>query len=336
MAKGNIVLGTARGSFGDITLKVVNGKQVISRKGKAKNPRTQRQMIQRMIFYTMIQAQSAMKNIVDHSFEGVNTGTDSLSYFARQNVAMLRAGIVTGANGKVESSAVDFNMKNVNYPVLNPWVVAKGTLSEVTLIESLGDIHADFNDQKELGLSFSTRNELRLALGDFSSNRDIKNGDYVTFLLMFRVNGKEREGQQLYRFGWVRCNAARVSTLQSQVVLTPTLTNFGEVTEVTWEQAFKYTAPESGKDSLLRLDLSTVFSGLDGEEPELTPVAYAVIKSRQQNDGSWLRSNAEFVVRDNLTDLNIEYPGDFFEELDTYTAKSSIGETDRILDGGDS
>ena len=72
MAKGNMLLGQAVGSLGDITFSRVNGKQVIkSKPSVVKNPQTEAQLIQRILMNTVIQAYSKMSEICDHSFEGI-------------------------------------------------------------------------------------------------------------------------------------------------------------------------------------------------------------------------------------------------------------------------
>lgn len=91
MAKGNALLGTLRGSTGDVTFRVSNGRQVMSKRARVvRNPKTSKQTYQRMFFATIAKAQSAMKKIVDHSFENVEHGAKSLRYFSSKNIALMR------------------------------------------------------------------------------------------------------------------------------------------------------------------------------------------------------------------------------------------------------
>lgn len=55
------------------------------------NPRTSAQMFGRMVMSTVMQAVSALKPIVDHSFDGVATGQPSISEFIRRNYALVKA-----------------------------------------------------------------------------------------------------------------------------------------------------------------------------------------------------------------------------------------------------
>ena len=55
------------------------------------NPRTSSQMFGRMVMSTVMQAVSAFKPIIDHSFDGLPSGQPSISEFIRQNYALVKA-----------------------------------------------------------------------------------------------------------------------------------------------------------------------------------------------------------------------------------------------------
>lgn len=55
------------------------------------NPRTESQMFGRMVMSTVMQAVSALKPIIDHSFDGFPKGQPSISEFIRQNYALVKA-----------------------------------------------------------------------------------------------------------------------------------------------------------------------------------------------------------------------------------------------------
>ena len=56
-----------------------------------KNPQTQAQMFGRMIMSTVMQAVSAMRPIIDHSFDNVPTGQPNVSEFIKRNYALIAA-----------------------------------------------------------------------------------------------------------------------------------------------------------------------------------------------------------------------------------------------------
>lgn len=91
MAKGNMFLGMSRGSVGDVTFYRNRGQQVARvRNRKPMNPKTEAQVIQRMILATASKAYSRMKGIVDHSFQGVQYGGASQSYFLKRAMDDIR------------------------------------------------------------------------------------------------------------------------------------------------------------------------------------------------------------------------------------------------------
>jgi hypothetical protein len=55
------------------------------------NPRTESQMFGRMIMSTVMQAVSALKPIIDHSFDGFPAGQPCISEFIRRNYALIKA-----------------------------------------------------------------------------------------------------------------------------------------------------------------------------------------------------------------------------------------------------
>lgn len=55
------------------------------------NPRTESQMFGRMIMSTVMQTVSALKPIIDHSFDGLPTGQPNISEFIRRNYALAKA-----------------------------------------------------------------------------------------------------------------------------------------------------------------------------------------------------------------------------------------------------
>lgn len=57
------------------------------------NPQTNSQMRGRMIMSTVMQAQSRLTPIIDHSFDGVPAGQPSISQFIRANYALIKADV---------------------------------------------------------------------------------------------------------------------------------------------------------------------------------------------------------------------------------------------------
>lgn len=95
MARGNLVMGTARGKLGEVVFSRQNGQQV-SRQyiRNPKNPKTQGQQIQRAIMATCAKMYGMGKEIFDHSFQGKGVPAGSMRRFLKVNADALRSTIV--------------------------------------------------------------------------------------------------------------------------------------------------------------------------------------------------------------------------------------------------
>lgn len=83
---------TVKGKLGNIVgYKGRDGRRLARiRQTEVKNPKTEGQVIQRMILATAAKAYSRMKGIVDHSFQGVEYGGASQSYFLKRAMDDIR------------------------------------------------------------------------------------------------------------------------------------------------------------------------------------------------------------------------------------------------------
>lgn len=126
MAQSKSFFGLRRGSTKTLTFSVYNGKQVTKdRVADVKNTRSSVQMKQRAIMATAMRGYSALKEICDHSFEGVTYGQKSMNYFVAENTRMIR-----DAAPKVNLSIY----KGIT--VSNAYIISKGSL--VPVIPSVG------------------------------------------------------------------------------------------------------------------------------------------------------------------------------------------------------
>lgn len=103
MAKTGFWLRGANGKLAGATIYQQNGETVIREVVSPSNPKTERQILQRIIMHTVMQAYSKMKEICDHSFEGVKKGQDCMSYFMKQNVQFAREKVAS-----MQADGVDF------------------------------------------------------------------------------------------------------------------------------------------------------------------------------------------------------------------------------------
>lgn len=337
MATGSPFMGTLKGKLGETVALRRNGKQVLRAYVRdIKNPNSQKQQVQRMVQATAAQAYSAMKVICNHSFEGVQVGQKSMSYFISKNMDKLRAAITAGVDGTLVSASADYVRKGVNLPVLNEYVVAKGTLPEVALIDNIITENETTRPGGDIYLFSSNESGINVNLDLFIKANNGQVGDWFTFLFLVRNSGAEVDGQAVYRFEFVRFVVNEIQELGNNLlVLVPSLTSNGVPTGQTTD-AFEVNASVVENEQTLCLYLPEFITNAGSEDGMNAVCAYAVIHSRQNVGGAWQRSNAEFKVRSNFDALQITWPDDFFAELATYAGSAEAkGLGDYVLNGGD-
>ena len=125
MAKSKSFFGLRSGSTKSLTFQVYRGQQITKdRVYRVSNPRTDAQMTQRALIPIVAAARSALKGLVDHSFEGVAYGEASLREFSKQN---LRAGAL---------SVTSFSPNGVSNPGFADLIVSNGSITVPFNIES--------------------------------------------------------------------------------------------------------------------------------------------------------------------------------------------------------
>ena len=125
MAKSKSFFGLRTGSTKSLTFQVYRGEQITKdRVYRVSNPRTEAQMKQRAIIPIVAAARSALKGLVDHSFEGVPYGEASLKEFSKQN---LRAGAL---------SVTSYSPNGVSNPGFANLIVSNGSIYVPYLVES--------------------------------------------------------------------------------------------------------------------------------------------------------------------------------------------------------
>ena len=125
MAKSKSFFGLRTGSTKSLTFQVYRGEQITKdRVYRVSNPRTEAQMTQRALIPIVAAARSALKGLVDHSFEGVAYGEASLKEFSKQN---LRAGAL---------SVTSYSPNGVSNPGFADLIVSNGSINVSYKVES--------------------------------------------------------------------------------------------------------------------------------------------------------------------------------------------------------
>ena len=124
MAKSKSFFGLRSGSTKSLTFQVYRGEQITKdRVYRVSNPRPEAQMTQRALIPIVAAARSALKGLVDHSFEGVPYGAASLKEFSKQN---LRAGAL---------SVISYSPNGVSNPGFANLIVSNGSINVPFIIE---------------------------------------------------------------------------------------------------------------------------------------------------------------------------------------------------------
>lgn len=270
-----MLLGHARGKVGDVVFSRVNGQQITrARAAVVKNPQTEKQMIQRIILNTVIQAYSRMAEICDHSFEGVAVGQDNMSKFMRENMSILRKSVADYAaeNGSFDGCYA-FVPKGLNMFTPNPWKIATGQLPEVVLAS------VSPTDGAEITIVSA---DVIPTYGEIITSLGLQRGDQLTFI------GQElyTDGRAAFKFARVILDPREADGTQADIT-TPFLAN-GVVN--------KPSPRNEGADIVFTTEANKLIFDL-GENSQY---GAAVIVSRQKADGSWLRSNSAIQLAENI------------------------------------
>lgn len=292
MAKGNMLLGQAIGSVGDITFSRNNGKQIIKAKpSQVKNPQTKAQMIQRVLLNTISQAYSKMVDICDHSFEGIPAGQQSMSYFMTRNLKLIR--YTLSVVGDLDGSNPLCCPVGTNGLASNPYVIAKGSLSEIIPVVGSGAV--------SLALAANTYQAVLDATG-------LKRGDQLTIVT---VSGSDLTTQKFH---------------YSRIILDP-VDESGEAlplsTAFVADGAIVSPNPRNENTGHTYAFTASEFDvSVSGQAINMG----ACIASRQKEDGTWLRSNATLLLADGAS---IGY--NMQESLDLFAAGGISVESSRYL-----
>ena len=151
-------------------------------KAEVKNPMTDEQSLQRMVFSTAAQAVSQMKAILNNGFEGKAFGQDSLDH-ARSIILKQLRGALTGTG---LGSGFVYTPKGDNQFPVNDYLISRGSLKGIryTIASDTSgfNIGTSFDDASELTNNITTALPSEIFDG-------LKKGQQVTFVYTYLDNG---------------------------------------------------------------------------------------------------------------------------------------------------
>lgn len=276
MAKTGFWLRGAKGKLAGTTLykDPTTGETIMREIVTPANPKTDAQLMQRIIMHTIAASYGVMKEICDHSFEGMKPGRETMSYFMKQNIQRCREAVNTQLSEGLNLWEIfDFLKLGVKGYVNNQYQLSMGSLPQVD-----ATIYARPQGNNRIqdvglvqGINDNTYAAVINALG-------LKRGDQLTFI------GIKTTGARSAEFNYAR------------VILDPTDPTTHEALPLS--TAFldannKVNAPSVRNEGNFRYDIDA--NGLQFSPfglSSLTGVsAVAVIVSRKVGD-SWNRSNS--------------------------------------------
>ena len=263
----SLFLKGANGKLAGATLYQSNGETVIRDIVTPANPKTEKQIIQRVIMHTVGQAYSLMSEICDHSFEGKKKGQECMSYFMQQNIAFARQQIATmQMAGTLFSQMYNFLPLGMKGFTPNQYQVAMGSLPQITPVIRDADPSAGYVQ----GIAGNT-------YADVISALNLQRGDQLTFLVIDRP---QTNNVQSVRFSIAR------------VILDPTNADFSQapLSSAFVDGNGAINLPSVRNQGSFNFAIDS--NGLRFAARSTTAVlACAVIVSRQNND-KWMRSTA--------------------------------------------
>lgn len=286
MAKSKSFFGLRRGSTKTLTFSVFNGKQVTKdRVESVKNPRSLAQMVQRMCMATSSAAYAAMKEIVDHSFEGVTYGLNNMSEFIRQNTKAIKASALDPAEAKFA-----FNPFQDRSLYGGEFIMSAGSAAPIPA----GKARAfnDGDDKTVVAFGDSTAVGVNLTANALFGYLGIAVGEMCTVCFIAK-NDTDATGI----FGFVRLKAKASGTTKL------TTANYSDYFDVESNLPIVAGQVDSG---VISFNVTTTGVVEDGE------VEYCAIHSVKSNNG-WLRSNAVmalngYVLAPEYADAIATYP----------------------------
>lgn len=296
MAKSKSFFGLRRGSTKTLTFSVFNGKQVTKdRVELVKNPRSLAQMQQRMAMATASAAYAHMKEIVDHSFEGVTYGLNNMSEFIKQNTKAIKDSILDPANAKFA-----FNPYKDRNLYGGQFIMSAGSASPIpaNAVIAFGGLE----DKTQVAFGVENEQAGNLTADALYASLGISVGDMCTICLIAK---DDTDASGIFAFVRLKAKAAGNVAITTQ--------NYTDYFDVESNVPVTVRGWSDGQASFLLDTPGTLESG---------EVEYCAIHSAKSNNG-WLRSSA--VMNVNGYVLSPEYA----DAIATYPVGESY-----VLNGG--
>lgn len=297
MAKSKSFFGLRTGSTKSLTFQVYRGQQITKdRVTRISNPRTDSQMVQRALVPIVAASRAALKGLVDHSFEGVAYGDQSLKMFSSLN---LKAGALNVAS---------YSPNGYSNPGFANLIVSRGTINEDFEIQG---------GRSEVDVTYATDAEtmtnkaykagepatgLLREIAAWATEAGIgifKPGTQLTFLTLIQDGALDEPKAALSTFNINRILFPGDTTLNTQL---EDVNGPWKIKEAVTQNASTFTLKNSQNDEIqvnLEHGWVRIIVKPAGEK---NVCGMALIVSRYVNN-QWKRNNARIVLTEDPTPL---------------------------------
>lgn len=322
MAKSKSFFGLRTGSTKSLTFQVYRGQQITKdRVTRISNPRTDSQMVQRALIPIVAASRAALKGLVDHSFEGVAYGDQSLKMFSSLN---LKAGAL-----KVAS----FSPNGYSNPGFANLIVSRGTINEDFEIQGGRDsIDAVYPCEEEsmLHKAYDAGKPAADLLRDIAAWAAgegkvsiCKPGTQLTFLTLVQNGALDEPKAALSAFNINRILFPGDNTLNTQL---EDVNGPWKIKEAVTQNSSTFTLINSQNDEI-QVSLERGWFRITVKPAgEKTVCGMAVIVSRYVNN-QWKRNNARIVLT--------EDPSPIYAYAQWRTTYEKTGASAKYLNQGD-
>ena len=269
------------------------------------NPRTVAQMRNRMIMSTVMQAQSALASIIDHSFDGVSPGQPSISHFIKENFRIL-----SGNSGLYN----EYRQKGMHS---NPLLLSDGNVPSLENVYVWGCTDTNNPNFHNRGCLVIRISKSSITAGDIREAMGIQSeGDYFT--TVFNACGVYDEDAygHISGFLWFETPMVRIM----RVSVTNTLADDAEITSANVKQMFtveindgNYAISVDTNNGVTEVCIApSTHTEFDGRQVNGDNFGEALIITRKKSDG-YEHSRTLLTIRadedwNNYSDALATYP----------------------------
>ena len=292
MAKSKSFFGLRTGSTKSLTFQVYRGQQITKdRVTRISNPRSESQMKQRAIIPIVAASRAALKGLVDHSFEGIAYGDQSLKMFSSLN---LKAGALNVAS---------YSPNGYSNPGFANLIVSRGTINvdfdiqkgSANSVMAMFSTSAESMTHKAYDAGAPAANLLRELATWASGAGDVsifEPGTQLTFLTLMQDGALDESKAALSTFGINRILFPGDNTLNTQL---EDVNGPWKVKETIAQNANSFILANSqGDEVYIYLDHGYINISVTPSGSK-NAVGMAVIVSKLVNN-QWKRNNARIVL----------------------------------------